>query len=153
VIAADADITSTPPSAAVVVSGDTYTQVTATDAQNLSLAYSLSGYPDGMTIDAASGLITWLTMTWTSDSSRSRPATPGAGTDSDWSPCYVCPKEATWSDGMGGSACRQARSTGAVALRVTALSRDNAGWGKVAGCGSPRFPASRPFAHGTKSIR
>ncbi|MDD2768268.1 MAG: putative Ig domain-containing protein [Methylococcus sp.] len=54
-------ITSTP-SVEGINSGQVYTyQVTATDAAKLPLTFSLSGQPAGMTIDPASGLISWMT--------------------------------------------------------------------------------------------
>jgi hypothetical protein len=51
-------ITSTPPEPATVGSPYVY-QVTATDPSGAPLTYSLLAAPAGMTIDAASGLVSW----------------------------------------------------------------------------------------------
>ena len=105
-----ATITSTPP-AVGLVSGDTYSyQVTATDDKGLALTYSLAGGPSGITIDAASGLITWKTHSTAVDGYDDQGKYKFRVTATDAQGGYgfqdvvftVCPKGTTWMDSMGG---------------------------------------------------
>ncbi|MDD2768270.1 MAG: Ig domain-containing protein [Methylococcus sp.] len=79
------------PAMAGLAAGETYVyQVIATDSKQLPLAFSLSGQPEGMSIDAATGLISW---------------TPAAGTSGTFS------FKVTASNSQGGSYTQAVRVT------------------------------------------
>ncbi|MDD2768271.1 MAG: Ig domain-containing protein [Methylococcus sp.] len=101
-VSAGVTITSTPGTAGLNA-GETYTyQVTATDAANLALTYSLTGQPAGMSIDATTGLITWITDATTTGSFNFQvTASNGQNSVSQAVTVMVCALPSHWHSGMG----------------------------------------------------